>query len=1154
MDALISFNLKPSSRTPQKQRFTGLFGSAPAFFIAEAVKDAAAPALVITRSVREALDLEQELRFIMKEVPVWYFPDWETLPYDTFSPYQDIISRRLEILSRLETARQMVIIASVNTLMTRVSPKSFINSQAIMIKKGDILSIMRLRDKLAASGYLLTRQVLGHGEFAVRGSIVDLFPMGGNVPYRLDFFDDEIDSISIIDPETQKSVKPVEKIAILPAHEFPVTPEAIDTFRKNYRERLTPDNLALHNIYQQISRKVIPSGIEHYLPLFFADTATVFDYLPPESPVLVMESIRETMDEYWQDILSRAAKTAGNPDHPSLEPKLLYLNPDELLAAVSRFRNFRIWPGKPEGVSTAAIDLRTEPVPPVAIDHGKSRPCENLMKFREEFPGKMLFAVSSEGREAILQEMLLGSVTARHFDSLGDFLAAPDKTGIAVAPLNNGFIYGDLAILTETELLGASGASRTRRSSKRTINPDAIIRNLAELKPGEFIVHEKHGIGRYLGLETLEIEGLKQDFVALEYAQNAKMYVPISSLHLLSRYTGADPEKVTLTRLGSNQWEKARKKAQEKIRDVAAGLLELYAKREMRKGFAYKIPEAEYGRFAARFGYQLTDDQMSAITAVLEDMKSEKPMDRLICGDVGFGKTEVAMRAAFIAVSNARQVAILVPTTLLADQHYESFRDRFADSPVEIACLSRFKTVREQHEVIKKLAQGTVDIVIGTHKLLSANIKFRDLGLLIVDEEHRFGVAQKEKIKKMRAEIDILTLTATPIPRTLNLAMNNLRSLSIIATPPAKRLAVRTFVHEYDEGLIREAILRELNRGGQTYYLHNDVMTISGVQEKLAALVPEARIAVAHAQLPEQALSRIMHDFCHQRYNVLICSTIIETGLDIPTANTIIMDRADKLGLAQLHQLRGRVGRSHHQAYAYLLTPEHGEISDDAKKRLNAIASLEELGSGFILATQDLEIRGAGEILGAEQSGQIEGIGFSLYMEMLENAIEALREGRELSPESMESRETSVELHIPALLPESYVYDVTIRLTLYKRLASALSDAEVDDLRSEIIDRFGALPKDAASLFEIQKIRIAARKLGITSIDMNRKYGSLTFGDTVRVSFDYLTKMIFENPGAYGMDGPNRIRILKVPEDPGERIPFIRSIVTDMAAHPEDPA
>ena len=1151
MDALISFNVRPAIKPASRQRFSGLYGSSPAFFIADAVKDSAFPALVVTRSVREALDLEQELRFILGDLPVFYFPDWETLPYDTFSPYQDIISRRLEILSRLETARKMVILAAGTTLMTRVSPKSFINSQAVMIRKGDTMSIIRLREKLSNAGYLLTRQVLGHGEFAVRGSIVDLFPMGGNVPYRLDFFDDEIDTISIIDPETQKSVKPAEQIAILPAREFPVTEEAIDTFRKNYRDRLNPQNLAIHNIYQQISRKVIPAGIEHYLPLFFDSTATVCDYLPQESSIFVMEDLRDSLDDYWTDIRSRALKNAGNPDHPSLEPDLLYINPDEFLKRVALFRNFRIWPGKPEKLPNTVRDLGTAPVPPVAINHGRPDPCESIIGFRREFPGKILFAAGSEGREAILQELLQSSLRPVHFASVSDFLNSPEKTGIAVAPLNAGFQYGELALITETELLGARYTPRARRSSKRTINPDAIIRNLGELKPGEFLVHEKHGIGRYLGLETLEIEGLKSDFVALEYAQNAKMYVPISSLHLLSRYTGADPEKVVLTRLGSSQWEKARKKAQEKIRDVAAGLLEVYARREIRKGFSYRIPETEYRRFSARFGYQLTDDQMAAITAVENDMKSDKPMDRLICGDVGFGKTEVAMRAAFIAVSNGRQTAILVPTTILADQHYESFRDRFADTPVEIACLSRFKSTREQREVISKLAQGTVDIVIGTHKLLSSGISFKDLGLLIVDEEHRFGVAQKEKIKKLRSEVDILTLTATPIPRTLNLAINNLRSLSIIATPPAKRLAVRTFVHEYDESLIREAILRELNRGGQTYYLHNDVMTITGVEERLAELVPEARIAVAHAQMPEQTLSRIMHDFYHQRYNVLICSTIIETGLDIPTANTIIMERADRLGLAQLHQLRGRVGRSHHQAYAYLLTPENGDISPDSKKRLEAIASLEELGSGFILATQDLEIRGAGEILGAEQSGQIEGIGFSLYMEMLENAIETLKSGRELTTDSMSSRETEIELRIPALLPESYVYDVTARLTLYKRLASAISDAEVDDLRSEIIDRFGALPKESASLFDIQKIRIAARKLGITAIDMNRKYGSITFGDTVHVSFEYLTRLIIENAASYSMDGPSRLRILQVPENPGERIPFIREIIAEMARHPE---
>ncbi len=1147
MIVLIPFNWEGQPEHPRKFRYQGLYGASLSFFIADAVKKVNKPLLLVTRNVQEALGLEQELRWLLPNTTVMYFPDWETLPYDSFSTYQDIISRRLEILSKMATSKNLVVIATGNTLMGRVAPKSFIDREAMIFKKGDHVSIEKLRERLSNAGYLLTRQVLEHGEFAVRGSIVDLYPMGGNTPYRIDFFDDEIDTISIFDLESQRSIKNSDKIELLPAHEFPITEDATNIFRKKYRDIFNPSDITKHNIYQQISRKNIPAGIEYYLPLFFEETATVFDYLPNDALLFVTEELRPTLDEFWKDIQNRATKYQDTPDHPSLPPDMLYLNPEKLQEKLNNFTSCRIWTSRNLELPKGTTDLKTNQLPPIAINHTDEIPCQKLLDFQSSFSGKILITTASPGRQSIMLDLLQKHLKVTVFAGIQDFYDSDAKTGIIVAPFTTGFLLPNIAVITESELLGASYTEVRRRGRNRTINPDAVIKNLAELKPGELIVHEKHGIGKYQGLTTLEIEGVKTEFVSLLYAADAKMYVPITSLHLLSRYTGS--ENASLTKLGTNQWEKARKKAAEKIRDVAAGLLDIYAKREIKKGFAFKVPKDEYHRFCAGFGFQPTEDQNKAIAAVLTDMQSDKPMDRLICGDVGFGKTEVAMRAAFVAVSNGKQVAILVPTTLLADQHYESFRDRFAHTPVEIACLSRFKSTKEQKETESKLANGSVDIVIGTHKLLSSSIHFKDLGLLIVDEEHRFGVSQKEKIKKFRSEIDILTMTATPIPRTLNMAMNSIRSLSIIATPPAKRLAVRTFVNEYDENIIREAILRELKRGGQTYYLHNDVMTINSVADTIRRIVPEANVAVAHAQLPERALARVMHDFYHQHNNVLVCSTIIETGIDVPTANTIIIDRADTLGLAQLHQLRGRVGRSHHQAYAYLLTPENAEISADAKKRLKAIASLEELGSGFILATQDLEIRGAGEILGDEQSGQIQSIGFSLYMEMLENVIKALKEGHEITDESLSSNDIEIELHIPVLFPENYIGDVTTRLTLYKRLASTINDEETENLKSEIIDRFGPLPQEAMNLIEIQRIRNTARRLGITALDMNAKSGSINFGEHIHIDFDYLRELIMQPNSKFRMDGPNRIRILENIPDSKKRIPFIKEILDEFNKH-----
>lgn len=1144
MTSLFNLSYKTDSEKVSKIRYKNIYGSALSFVINDIYQHTEKVTVVLTSNAQQANVLEQELNYLLGNENVFLFPDWETLPYDTFSPYQDIISKRLEILSKLETSIKKVLILNINTLMGRVSPKGFISSEAIMIRKGDIIELNSLRDKLVSSGYLATRQVLEHGEFSVRGSIVDLFPMGCKAPFRLDFFDNEIDTINIFDLETQRSIKKVDEINMLPAHEFATDDEAIDKFRRNYRAIFQPGDITKHNIYQQISKKVIPAGIEYYLPLFFDETATIFDYIPKNSVFVCVDGFKEKASEFYQEIQNRYERYRGNPDHPSLEPSKLYLSLDDILNKIATFDHFTCYLDNNEAPKNAS-NIGTEILPPMAINNAKDDPISEFCSFLDNYKGRVLITASSSGRVAVLQDLLRKKVQLPVADSISSFINGDQQIAITNSPLAVGFLYGkNLAIITEGELLGTSYSLTKRRGRSRTINPDAIIKNLAELKPGEIVVHEQYGIAEYKGLEILKIDGVKAEFVMLYFAGEAKMYIPITSLHLLSRYTGA--ENASLTKLGTEAWKKARNKAAEKIRDIAANLLDIYAHRAVKKGFKYKVNQDDYITFSTGFGYQPTEDQEKAFTAVLEDMQSERPMDRLICGDVGFGKTEVAMRAAYIAAANGKQVAILVPTTLLADQHYESFRDRFSKTPMEIACVSRFKTAKEQKQTLEKLAEGKIDIIIGTHKLLSNSLKFKDLGLLIVDEEHRFGVTQKEKIKKLRAEIDILTMTATPIPRTLNMAMNGIRDLSIIATPPAKRLAVRTFVHEYDDLIVREAVLRELKRGGQTYFLHNDVDTINRTADDLARIVPEAKIAVAHAQLPEKELAKIMHDFYHQRFNLLVCSTIIETGIDVPTANTIIMDRADKLGLAQMHQLRGRVGRSHHQAYAYLMTIPDGSLSSDARKRLQAIASLEELGSGFILATHDLEIRGAGEILGDEQSGQIEGIGFNLYMDMLDAAVAALKEGKDLTIENMSSKDISIELNMPVLLPSNYVYDVNTRLSLYKRLSSCINYEQIDELKAEIIDRFGKIPKETDNLIKQTKLRLLCKRLGIENISMNAKYGSIGFGEKVHVKFEYLTSLITQQSDTFRLEGASKLKLLKSSDKSDERLSIITSILENM--------
>ncbi len=1152
MTNLDSLSLDPPVPGRPK-RVGGLYGCAASFLAARIARARGGDVLAVAPGAREAYVLWQELAALLGPDRVFLFPDPETLPYDSFSPHRDIVSRRLELLYRLTCVRGLVAVASVTALMGRLPPPDFVIRESFSLKTGERIDIPALKRRLADAGYYAVRQVLEHGEFAVRGSLVDVFPMGGAAPFRVDFFDDEIDSVSLFDPETQKSTRKVPEIRLLPAHEFPFTAESVAAFRAAYRRELNPASLPDHRIYRAVSRGQIPSGIEYYFPLFFPGlaTATLFDYLRPGAELLLMEDLGAPAEAFRREVEERAGRYLSNPDHPSLRPELLFLSPDEIRKRAAAFPCRRFFPGPADAAPKGSANAGTAPLPPLAVNRALADPLAPLREFAETFGGRIFVAADTEGRKSVLADLLRGRVEFAEFADLPAFLASGAKTGLAVCPLAAGAVLGpDLAVVTETELLGAAPLRRRRRAGRdRNFSQDAVIKNLAELAPGDPVVHEQYGIGAYLGLRVLTVDGVKTEFVALEYAEGAKMYVPVTSLYLLSRYSG--PRETALTRLGTGAWKKTREKAAAKIRDVAASLLDTYARRQLKKGFACPLDREEYGAFAAGFGFEVTDDQQKAIDAVVADMTSEKTMDRLICGDVGFGKTEVAMRAAFIAAAAGRQAAILTPTTILADQHYESFRERFAGTPFLIECLSRFRSARDEKDILARIESGAADIVIGTHKLLGANVKFKNLGLLVIDEEHRFGVAQKEKIKALRAEVDVLAMTATPIPRTLNMSLNGIRDLSIIATPPAGRLAVKTFVHEYGEGVIAEAVARELKRGGQCYFLHNDVKSIGAAAERLAELFPGAKIAVAHAQMPQRELTRVMRDFYRQRAHILVCSTIIETGLDVPSANTIIIENAERFGLAQLHQLRGRVGRSHHQAYAYLLTAPPDTLPADARKRLEAISSLEELGSGFILATQDLEIRGAGEILGSEQSGQIEGIGFSLYAEMLDAAVAGLREGREPSLETMTRREVSVELHIPALFPDSYISDVGSRLQLYKRLASAADDAEVEEIQAEIVDRFGRLPPEAGNVIRVTKLKLLSQKLGVRSVEMNARYGSIEFGDKIHVSFDYLKSLVTERGKEFGLDGASRLRLAESCPDPDLRLPRIERILREMDDHYE---
>lgn len=1100
-----------------------------ALAIAEVARQRNGLILVVAANTGEALRLEQELRFYLdgnldRDLELLPLPDWETLPYDVFSPHEDIVSQRIRTLHRLPQVERGILVVPVRTLMHRVAPLSFAEGNTLLLEVGQKLDIEAWRLRLDSAGYRYAENVYEHGEYAVRGSVLDIYPMGADLPYRIDLFDNEIETLRTFDPETQRSQERTDRIELLPAHEFPWHTEARAAFRNRWFEAF-PHAPRDANVYQDVVAGIKPLGIEYYLPLFFkAPMATLFDYLPASTLVFTPPNLDVDIDHIESEIQVRYEDRRYDRLRPILPPRELFLAKDECFGALKRFP--RITTLQAGADDDQAIVLPLKPLPDIALDGRSSTPASKLNGFLSEFDGQVLFTAESTGRrEALIEQLREYGIKTNPVESWQDFLTSGSSRGLTVASLENGIWLADenLVVIPEAVLFGQRVLQRRRREKSRE-SSEAAFRNLSELRLGSPVVHIDHGVGRYVGLTTLDVENQTTEFVTLEYADKAKLYLPVASLHLISRYSGSDDAVAPLHKLGSDRWSQAKQKALEKIRDTAAELLDVYARRDARPGHAFESPGEAYRHFCAGFPFEETPDQQMAIDSVMSDMSLPKSMDRLVCGDVGFGKTEVAMRAAFVATHAGRQVAVLVPTTLLAQQHYESFRDRFSDTAVQVELLSRFRSGKQQSATIERITQGKADIIIGTHKLLQGDIKFKDLGLVIIDEEHRFGVNQKEKLKALRAEVDILTLTATPIPRTLNMAMGHLRDLSIIATPPARRLSVKTFVHQRDTALIKEAVLREILRGGQVYLLHNDVSTIEKVAELVRTLVPEARVGVAHGQMRERSLEEVMADFYHKRFNVLVCTTIIETGIDIPSANTIIIERADKFGLAQLHQLRGRVGRSHHQAYAYLLTPEDRKITPDAEKRLEAIAAAQDLGAGFMLATHDLEIRGAGELLGAEQSGQIETIGFSLYMELLEEAVKAIREGRTPNAELPLQHGTEINLRIPALIPDEYLPDVHNRLILYKRLAGVKTSEALRELQVEMIDRFGLLPEPAKNLIRQTELRLQAEALGIVKVDAGNEWGRLEFASHTQVDPFTLVQRVQQEPQNYKLENGNQLR------------------------------
>ena len=1164
-------------------------GSSDALLLAKlAQKDKADKRLtaIVTADAADAQRLMHEIAFFAPEVRLTLFPDWETLPYDAFSPHQDLISERLATLWAISQRDQDkgadVVIVPATTALYRLAPPSFLAGYTFAFKTKQKLDEAKFKAQLTLAGYNHVTQVVSPGEYAVRGGLIDLFPMGSLMPYRVDLFADEIDSIRTFDPDSQRSLFPVPEVRLLPGREFPMDNDARTKFRSRWRELVEGDPTK-SRVYKDIGNGVATAGIEYYLPLFFDETATVFDYIAgnenaktakakSEATIVLHGDLEPAFQRFWQDTKDRYRLVQGDPDRPALPPESLFLSAEQFYARANDFAQLAI---KTIECSHDAVVEFTR-LPDLSVVRGTEEPLQKLKTHLNSTLQRVLILAESDGRrESLLDFLRASNLSVPAFDSLEDFQTSVEKIGIATAGLNVGFSWQKSGIgknigegidfVTETELFAAGAVTRRRKKQEQVSDVEALIKDLSELNVGDPVVHSAHGIGRYRGLINLDLGLSKQadgsmanvlsstvqEFLHLEYADKATLYVPVSQLHHISRYTGVSADEAPLHRLGSPQWDKAKRRAAEQIRDSAAELLNIYARRAAREGHAFRYSPNDYETFANDFGFDETADQSAAIHAVIQDMISPRPMDRLICGDVGFGKTEVALRAAFIAITGGKQVAILAPTTLLAEQHYQTLVDRFAKWPVKVAEMSRFRSAKEISAAIKGIADGTIDIVVGTHKLLSKDVKFERLGLLVIDEEHRFGVRHKETMKAMRAEIDVLTLTATPIPRTLGMALEGLRDLSVIATAPQRRLAIKTFVRTESNGVIREAVLRELKRGGQVYFLHNEVDTIQNRKERLQEILPEARIAIAHGQMPERELERVMKDFVAQRYNLLLCSTIIETGIDVPTANTIVMARADKFGLAQLHQLRGRVGRSHHQAYAYLMVPDIEGLTKQAGQRLEAIQQMEELGSGFYLAMHDLEIRGTGEVLGENQSGNMMEIGFQLYNEMLGEAVRCLKAGIEPDLMSPMNVTTEINLHAPALLPDDYCGDVHLRLSFYKKLATAKTTDQIDSLLEEIVDRFGKLPPQAQTLLDVHRLRVMAKPYGVVKVDAAPGVINITFKPNPPVDPMSIINLIQKNKHIK-LTGNDKLRIERDLPEAKDRALMVRDVLRSLGQPKEE--
>ena len=1133
-----------------KLSWNGLAGSAEMLAVAELAKNSDHLIVVVTADSSATERWANGIAYFSSSSNDWSealdilrFPDWETLPYDVFSPHQDIISERLASLSQLQGKNKGVLTVPISTLLQKVAPTSYLGGACFNLACGQTYDVSEQRLILESAGYQSADMVGERGQYAVRGALVDIFPMGSELPVRIDLLDDEIDTLRTFDPETQRTVEQITQLNLLPAKEFPFDDAAIARFRDRWHTTFNVD-VRRCSVYQDVSSYIAPNGIEYYLPLFFEKLDSLFDYLPANTTFVLEAVAMSAADAYITEVEDRYESLRYDIERPILEPDTLFLSTEELRQHLNKGK--RIFLNSPDTKHT--VEFPTQNLPDLHINARLAEPSHALQQFLLGTSRPILFIAESAGRREVFDELLRkSSIQTQNVNSFEEYLNSNGHC-ISVAPISEGLFIEQAIIITESEVLGKRPSEGKRDTNRKVIDPDQIVRNLTELSMGSPVVHVEHGVGRYLGLETLEIDSADYEFLMLGYAGGAKLYVPVTSLHLIGRYAGADEEHAPLHRLGSDQWERAKRRAAEKVIDVAAELLDIYARRELRKSHSLKPSDSEYATFAAEFPFDVTSDQATAIEETLADMAMERAMDRLVCGDVGFGKTEVAMRAAFAAVQSGKQVVMLVPTTLLAQQHYDTLVDRFANWPVNIDVASRTKTTQEIEEIAVKTANGKMDILIGTHKLLSPQFKFNDLGLVIVDEEHRFGVRQKERLRAIRAEVDVLTLTATPIPRTLNMSLSGIRDLSVIATPPAKRLSIKTFVQQRSEQSVREAISRELMRGGQVFFLHNEVRSIEQTAETIRTLVPEARVGIGHGQLRKNELEEVMSEFYHRRLNVLVCSTIIETGIDIPNANTIIIERADKFGLAQLHQLRGRVGRSHRQAYAYLLTPEPKAMTADAVKRLEAIEASGDLGVGFTLATQDMEIRGAGELLGDDQSGQIESIGFSMYMDMLNRAVNAMRSGQvpdrdmPLEPVSQE-----INLHVPTLIPDDYLPDVQTRLILYKRISAAASQLDLDNLQIEIIDRFGLLPPAMKNLFQVTGLKIIAQTLGIIKLDLGEERGKLEFSKTTKVDPMEIVKLVQQESQIFKLDGASTLRIEKDLGEFTQRIEFSLQLFSRLA-------